>query len=73
MYDSLCQRACLIKVHHHGDGDTHPMDMPQGEFQQMLRQFQDVCGEPTFAYSQVGRQYDFEIQTHPNGKILFRS
>jgi hypothetical protein len=29
----LLKWACLINVHHHGDGATLPTDGPQGEFQ----------------------------------------
>jgi len=69
----LLKRAFLIKVQHRGDGSTLQTDEPPGEFQEMLTEFQGLFSEPTFAYSQNGRQADFEIKTDSNGKILFRS
>jgi hypothetical protein len=39
----------------------------------MLNELQGLCGEPSYANSQKGRQTDFEINTDANGKIPFRS
>jgi hypothetical protein len=54
----LLQWAFLINVHHHGNGDTLPTDGPPGEFQEVLREFQGLFGEPTYPNSQKGRQAD---------------
>jgi len=63
----LLKRAFLIKVHHRGNGDTLPTDGPPGEFQDMLTEFKDLFGEPSYANSQKERQTDFEIKMDPGG------
>jgi len=68
----LLKWAFLITVRHHGDGNTLRTE-PLGEFQDMLTEFQGLFGEPTYANLQKERQTEFEIQTDPNGNILFRS
>ena len=68
----LLKWAFLIKVHHHGDGDTLPTE-PPGEFPDMLKEFQGLFGEPTDANSHNGRLTDFKIKTYLNGKIPFHS
>ena len=69
---SLSKQAFLNKVHQWGDSGTLQTDEPPGEFQEMLKEFQGLFGEPTFANSQNGMQADLEIEMDPNGKILFR-
>jgi hypothetical protein len=69
----LFKWAFLINVYHRGDGNINPTDEPPGEFQEMLKEFQGLFGQPTYANLQKGRQAEFEIKTDLNCKIPFCS
>jgi len=69
----LLKRDFLIKVHHWGNGNTHPTDEPPASFHDMLRESQRHFTKPTYGNSQTGRQANFEITMDPNSNILSTS
>jgi hypothetical protein len=51
----LLKLACMIKVHHHGDGNKPPTNEPPAEFQDIIMEFLSLVGEPTYANSEKER------------------